>query len=547
MVHKTDEQTSLARAVGRFLSGTFLSRLSGLGRDVTMAAVFGCHPSVAALMTAFRFSHLFRRLLGEGALHTAFIPYFEKQRGEDPQKGFLFFRDLLMSLSLLLVGLIALGEGGIYYALHLSLSEGNREVLVLMQWLLPSLLFVCLFGLQAALLNCEGVFFTTGVAPVAYNLIWILSCCLLRHHAASEAMPLLAVGIVFACAAQWMSTLPLTLRSLRKNLGGSLWRGVRFFSPELRKILGPMAFTLVGVGAVQINNGLDYLFARYADPSGPAFLWYALRVQHLPIALFGIAFASALLPALSRRIQAGDEEGYCGLLNISIRRAIVLLVPCTVGILVLGSSGIQLLYGRGEFGGEALFSTVHCLWGYGLGLIPAVLVAILAPAFYAQGQYRIPTGASLMAVVVNILLNTVFVVGLKWGPSGIALATSISSTIQCYWLMRALSTKIKPFSLPSIGGITGRVLGPSLCAGMGCLVLGSICWGDPTWMMGVMGEKPESLQSLGEKLSLFSFQMIVFGGGLFTGATFLKCDELLELFRYVLKWRLYKEASRGAD
>src|SRR5690606_33001542 len=114
------------------------------------------------------------------------------------------------------------------------------------------------------------------------------------------------------------------------------------FSKEVRVLLKPLSFGLAGVGAAQVNSALDALFARCSDPSGPAYLWYAIRIQQLPFALLGIALSGALLPALSRACS----KNYPDLLREGIRKGVALMVPCSVGMIVLSHAGLDLLYGR---------------------------------------------------------------------------------------------------------------------------------------------------------------------------------------------------------
>ena len=178
----SDTPQTVARSSFSFLSGTFLSRLSGLGRDTTMAIAFGSHPAIAAFMVAFRFANLLRRLFGEGALSSGFIPHFEELRASSSKNASKFVRDLFFSLSLFLILLI----GGLEILLWgvskwAHLNPDNAEIIQLTMWMLPGALFICLFGLCSGLLQCERRFFLTGFAPAAINAVWIGAALLLKE------------------------------------------------------------------------------------------------------------------------------------------------------------------------------------------------------------------------------------------------------------------------------------------------------------------------------------------------------------------------------
>lgn len=432
---KQDSTHSIFHSAKRFFSGTMLSRVSGMMRDMVMAYAFGTQEAVAAFMVAFRFSHLLRRLFGEGALQSAFIPQFEHLRKNDPQRAFQFFRDLLVILSAGLLVTVVLAASILGACLiYFDFSEGNREIIFLTALMLPSLLFICLFGINASLLQCEKIYFLPGVAPVAFNVTWIVGVLCLWHLPTEKAMPWLAGGVIIACMAQWIVTIPKTLSVLRNHSLSFLW-----FSEDIKKFAKPLFLGILGVAASQINNAVDAIFARYADPEGPALLWYALRLQQLPLAIFGIAISGALLPPLTRALKSDDLSKFRHFLEFAIRRSFALMLPLTAAILVMGDSSINLIYGHGDFTDHSTIGTVWCLWAYGVGLVPMTLVLILAPAFYSRGNYRIPTIASVASMVLNVLLNTVLIAVFNLGAASVAIATSISSVLNCVllgWFLR---------------------------------------------------------------------------------------------------------------
>ncbi len=436
-----DTSHSVLSFAKRFLAGTLLSRLSGAMRDIAMAVCFGSKPEIGAFMVAYRLANLFRRLFGEGSLQAGFIPHFSSFQGKD---AFLFYRDCSFSLFAFLLFLVLIGEG-VLWGLSSVLSEDWGEIIFLCMRMFPGLIFICLFALNSALLQAQKRYFVSGFAPVLFNCSWIIVALLVRSLPLSEAMRLLSFGVTCAFALQWMATAFQVRRLIFLSWGE--WFRPRLFSLDWKRMLKPMSFGVIGVGAIQINSALDAIFARIADLSGPAYLWYAIRIEQLPLALFGVALSGALLPPLSRAVASGAMERYNILLQKALRHSAILLIPCTFGLFALGRSGLSLLYGYGDFSLLDLQETLYCLWGYGIGLFPSVIVLLLAAGFYAQKSYRIPMAASLGSVFIHILLNVFLVFGLHLGAFSIALSTSFSSFVNCIilaWFTRS-HLKIRVF------------------------------------------------------------------------------------------------------
>ncbi len=435
----SENKTIIKSALG-FFSGTLLSRVSGFFRDISMAFFFGADASIAAFLVALRLAILLRRIFGEGALLNGFIPHFESHRTQDPSEAARFFRDAFFSLSILLLFLIGTAEVGLYFiAPHVQ----AKEILDLTMLILPGVPFVCLFGICSGLLHCEKYFFITGVAPVAYNAIWILAIWILGNQSPKIAASGLSMAISFAFFFQWLITTPKTISFLRAHLS---WKEIfrfRFFSSEMRKMMSSLSLGVIGVTAVQINTAIDTIFSRYASLEGPAYLNYAIHLQQLPLALFGVGVASVLLPSLSRTLEAIDRSK---LVEFAISRAMFVLIPCTAAIFVGGSVSVNLIYGRGHFGSQELLHTTQCLWGYGLGLVPMALTLLLSPIFYAKKDYKTPMICSLASIGVNLALNTLLVTILHWGPASLAYSTSLAAIVNVLLLGIKIPTKDICFS-----------------------------------------------------------------------------------------------------
>lgn len=423
-----DSNSTIYKSAARFLSGTALSRVTGLGRDVAMAWAFGTSAPLAAFLTAFRLTNVPRRFFGEGGMQTAFIPLFEDLKSKSPERAKSFFRDLHAALSLILTIFILLSMSLLWSGLQWgNFSEGNQEILWMTFLMMPGLFFICLYGLNSAFLECEGSYFTPSIAPIGFNVVWISAALLLSGYTPEAAMTPLACALIFASMAQWAITVP----KVHRFMASSLVTGWNLASKDLKSLLKPLFLANLGILASQLNSAIDPLFARWAHPEGPAWLWYAIRIEQLPLALFGIALSGALLPPLSRAAKSGDLQKFKNFLSTALKRSAYLMIPITGAIFLLGHWSVDLLFGRGDFGPESIHGTTICLWGYAIGLLPQTWVLILAPSYYAFGDYKTPAIASALSVALSLILNSVFIFGLGWGPESVALSTSLSTLFNC--------------------------------------------------------------------------------------------------------------------
>jgi putative peptidoglycan lipid II flippase len=499
---------------------------------MAMAFAFGSSPALAAFMVAFRFANVTRRLFGEGNLAAGFVPHFEEARTVSAQHAARFFRDLFASLAcVLLVTLGLIDLGLLVFWKGASLSPDNAHIVHLTLLMLPGVLFICLFGLTSALLQCQKHYFLTGFAPIGFNCVWIAAALWLKNRPMGEASVSLAVAIVFAFGAQLFVTLPHTFAFLKKQLTWRECGAARLFSPELKRVVQPLLLGAIGVGAVQINSALDALFARFASLEGPAYLWYAIRIEQLPLALFGIALSSALLPSLSRALGNREPERFAELMRFALRRSYSLILPCSAGLFVLGASGLNFLYGRGGFSEEATYQTLLCLWGYALGLIPSVFTLFFASAFYALKDYRTPTTACILSVVCNISLNALFVFVFHWGAFSIAVATSLAAACNALYLSSQLKRSAGCFYDAAVRRTFFKVSLAALLASLATLPIGHLAFGDPTLIILLGRENIAFSRHFLHQLLHIMTLGLTFLVTFFASAWLMKCDDALQIFR----------------
>ncbi|HEY4831850.1 MAG TPA: murein biosynthesis integral membrane protein MurJ [Waddliaceae bacterium] len=521
-----DHPYTIIKSAASFFSGTLLSRVGGLVRDISMAYCFGTSPSVAAFLVAYRFSNLLRRIFGEGVLLNGFIPLFESYRSKDPAEAARFFRDLAFSLSLVLIFTILGLEIGLGLWLFHGVSQNNKEIIYLSMLMLPGLLFVSLFGLFGGLLQCEKKYFLPGVAPLAFNLVWIAAIWVFYGEDSSTAVRGLSVSVVLAFIFQWVMTLPHAIKFFLEKLTWKELFHCRLFPYEVRQMFGAISFGVIGIGATQFNNALDFIFARLLSLEGPAYLNYAIHLYQLPLALFGIGMTVALLPPLSRSVQKKEWDHFHTLLEFSLSKTCLLLLPCSAGLMAVGASTVALIYTHGNFDQEAAAATTLCLWAYSLGLVPAGIAMLLAAPFYAQKDFFTPTIATLTSVALNAALNAVCVYWLEWGAASVALATSLASIWNAYFLFNRLTKKngysfSKEFEMEIF-----KILFCSLIAGGFALGSGHFLTHEPSIQLLTGTGNPLFAVNFFEQVKQFCFASTVFLTSFLTIAISFKALQL---------------------
>lgn len=407
---------------------TAVSRVTGLARDVMIAAALGAGPAADAFFVSFKLANCLRRLFAEGAFGAGFVPFFARVAAEDGEEaarrlargvaGVLL--GVVLPLVLLaevampwLVRLLATGfePGGDRYALAVGLSRVT----------FPYLACLSLAALAGAVLNARGRFAAAAATPVLLNLTLIAALAL---AAALEVEPVwaLAGGVAAAGALQLGWLLVATAR-----LGFPLLPPgrARRSDPRLRRLLALTLPGLGGAGLGQVMLLVNSWSASHLPAGAVAHLFYADRLVQLPIGLVGVALGTALLPALSRAARAGDAGQAETLLARYLATAMLLALPAAAGLVVLAEPIIAVLYERGAFGPGATAATAATLRAMAVGLPAAVLAQVLAPAHFAHEDTRTPVRAAAGSLVLNLALIPVLI-----GPlaeAGIALAGSVAA------------------------------------------------------------------------------------------------------------------------
>jgi putative peptidoglycan lipid II flippase len=295
----------------------------------------------------------------------------------------------------------------------------------------PYLFFVCLTALFSGVLNAMGKFAAAAAAPVLFNLFSIGFMLGLSRYTPNPGYAL-AWGVTVSGVAQ----LALVVWAIRSA-------GMRFtlprlrFTPRIKKLFKRMAPALVGAGVTQLNVSIDIIIGTLLPAGSVSILYYADRVNQLPLGVIATAAGTALLPAVTRNIALGQESEAVAALNRAMESVLMLTLPAAIGLSVAGKQVMDvLLVHGGAFTEHDAILTGHTLAAFAIGLPVFALIKIFTPGFYARGDTVTPLKIGLAAVALNLGLNLLFMHPLK--AVGPALATSLSSAFNACLLVAIL-------------------------------------------------------------------------------------------------------------
>ncbi len=467
---------------------TLLSRVLGLTRDILCASVFGTGMVWDAFAVAFRIPNLFRRLFGEGALTAAFVPVFTEymeKRGE--RESWILLSVVATALALFLVLLVILGEGVFYVLPKLTpLSEKWQLVLKLSAVMLPYMPLICLAALLSAALNCLRHFLMPALSPIVLNVCWITGLLFLSPimgDTQEQRIFGVALAIIIAGVLQYGMQL-LVLR----NTGNVISPVLEPSHPGLRRVIGLIGPVVFGLAVVQVNVLSDSLIAvglsssagshdffklfgniyEYPLHSGAAsVLYYGDRIIEFPLALVGIAMATAMFPTLSTYAVREDWETFSTVLHKALRIVIFISVPASLGLIILGGPLVELFFVRNAFTQESALRTTSVILFYATGIWAYCSLHILIRAFYSLQDTSTPVKVGASMVILNLTLNLSLIWFLREG--GLALATAISAMVQTTTLFIILKRRLHIKGFKGMSASAGKTVLASAVMALVCI------------------------------------------------------------------------------
>ena len=427
---------------------TFVSRILGYIRDLLIARVIGAGMISDCFFVAFKLPNLFRRIFGEGAMNSAFIPVVSgvKTRSGRKESDKFFsniFSILLVSLCVfiliaeilmpLLINVLAPGfsSNSDKYSLSVDLSRLS----------FPFVLFICLTSLMGAYLNTLGKFASMAITPIILNDYLIL---VLIIYFRSEDKVIISSSLSFMISIAGMIQVFWMYFNIKKNKS-DLFLNFSFVKliktdKQIAKFLKLLLPAILGNGAYQINLLIDMILASTLPDGSISYLYYADRVNQLPLGVLGIAISTALLPILSKQVKRNQKKEASQSISLAIKFGILFSIPAFFGLFIFSNEIISLLFYRGAFELSDVQLTGSALIALCFGLPAFIMIKILVVPFFANEDTKTPIKISLFCMLINLILNLILIK--DFFHVGLAISTSISAWVNSMLLIYVLKKKI---------------------------------------------------------------------------------------------------------
>jgi len=519
LIRSMSENHKITKAATVIGTGTLLSRILGFFRDMAIANFFGTGMAADAFFVAFRIPNLWRRLVGEGSLTISFIPVYTEyltQRSEEETRKVTHAAFTIAGVVLLILTVLGILFSPILIKIvapgFIQIPEKFELTVTLNKIIFPYLFFMGLFALCMGILNSYRHFFAPAVAPIFLNISIIVSVFLFYHTFKVPVMTL-ALGVLAGGVIQFLFQIPFLWKR-----GITFRFNFNFRNPAIKRIGFLMVPGLIGTGLYQMNTFIDMMFASFLPSGSVSYLFFADRLIEFPLGIFAIAVGMASLPSLSGLASQGKIEELKETVSFAFRLVSFISVPAMVGLIALKTPIINLLFQRGLFDYSATEKTAFALLFYSVGLWAIAGSRIIAPAFYSLQDTWTPMKIALICLGANLIFRAVLIFPLMHG--GLALATSLSSTLNLILLLRKLG--------PKLGGVDKRRNIQSLLR----IFLCSLPMGLAAYLICSIGDW-STAGNVGEKM-LILFSGIVIGIGFYLACSYwVKNEEMLFLLNMV--------------
>ena len=416
---------------------TFVSKILGFFRDILIATFVGAGFIADVFFVAFKLPNFFRRLFAEGAFSAAFVPIFSsilKKNGKS--KALQFGSEVLSLLFFILFLVIIIFEflmPVVVYFLAPGFAQDPAKLNLLIELsriTFPYLFFISLVSLYTGVLNSFNKFAIGAASPILLNLTFIIFIFCFGEIFETKGH-MLSWAVFFAGLFQLVF---LIFGIFKNNL--EIFFVKPKFSKYIKKLFKLIIPGAIGAGVIQINLLIDIILASFLNTGSISYLYYAERINQLPIALIGVALGTVLLPTLSKQISQNEKNKALYTQNRAIEFCLLLAIPASVAIFIIAEPIIGSFFERGEFSATDKVLSAKALQAFAIGVPAYVLVKILTPIFFARQNTVTPVKIAIFCVFINFLFNIILMQ--FYQHVGIAIATAISSWVNCILLFYIL-------------------------------------------------------------------------------------------------------------
>jgi len=447
---------------------TLLSRLTGFARDIMLAAILGAGPVADAFFVALRLPNHFRAIFAEGAFNAAFVPAYAHVHGAEGEVAARLFADRIFTL-LFASQVVLLAAAWLFMPQAMTLlapgfteDPAQRQLAIdLTRITFPYLLLITLVTLYGGILNVMHRFASAAAAPIFLNLAMMATLALAAWF--PSAGHAAAWGVLISGVLQYLL------------LAGDVTRqgAMPKFAPlkldaDVRAFFAALGPATLGSMGTQVALFADTIIATFLPAGALSALYYADRLNQLPIGVIGIAIGTVLLPDMARRLTANDHDGAMAAQRRAFDFTLLLSVPFVAAFLTVPGVIMRAMFARGAFTRADAAAAAATLAAYAIGLIPFVLIRSAVAAFYARKDTATPVKAALTGVAINVALK-ILLVG-SFAQIGLALATAVGAWVNLllvlYFAVRAGFLELDAGLRRSLGKfvLVGLVLAAALGA-----------------------------------------------------------------------------------
>ena len=436
-VNNRSNLSHIAKGTSKVSAMTLISRITGFGREMVCASLFGASSSFDAFVVAFKIPNFLRRLFAEGAFAQAFIPILSEYRAIRTQDDvYKLLNNVAGVLGTILILVSILGMLGAPLIIKMFApgfgDDSSRMYLAvdLLRITFPYILFISLTAFVGSILNSYDKFIMPAFAPVLLN-ISMISCAFMFAHSFREPVTALAWGVFLGGVAQL-----LFLLFFAWKIHLLPWPSLTGDTTGVKRILKNMLPAIFGVSVAQINLLFDTIFASFLPKGSISWLYYSDRIMEFPLGVFGVALATVVLPHLSREHAKNNQKDFIHTIDWSLQLIILIGLPAALGLFFLAQPLLITLFNYGKFTAVDVYKTSLSLQAFASGLIAFVSIKILASANYARKDIRTPVKIAALCMVINVVLSVILMQFFQ--HVGLALSGAITGFINAGLLLRSV-------------------------------------------------------------------------------------------------------------